>query len=81
METNRRNPERTAGGFLRIDDIKELQNLLLTLPGRKRQYIGATTDAEKVGQLIKSLNLERSVVEIGGEFLRRLPEANAILEI
>ena len=81
MEANQRNPKRTAGGFLRIDDIRELQNLLLTLLGRKRQYIGAMTDAEKVGKLIKSLNLERSAVEIGGEFLRRLPEANAISEI
>ena len=81
METSQRNPKRTAGGFLRIDNIKELQNLLLTLLGCKRQYIGAMTDAEKIGQLIKSLNLERSAVEIGGEFLRRLPEANAILEI
>ena len=81
IETNQRNPKRTAGGFLRIDNIKELQNLLLTLLGRKRQYIGAMTDAEKVGKLIKSLNLKRSAEEIGDEFLQRLSEANAISEI
>ena len=59
----------------------ELQNLLLTVLGRKWRYIGAMGDAEKVGQLIKSLDLKRSAIEIGDEFLQRLPEANATSEI
>ena len=78
---DQRNPKKTAGEFLRIDDIRELQNLLLTVLGRKWWYMGAMSDAEKVGQLIKSLDLKRSAVEIGDEFLQRLPEANATSEI
>lgn len=82
MGTNKSNPKRMEIDFLRIGNIiKELRNLILTLLKCKRQHIGAVTDAEKVGRLIRSLDLERSVTEIGGEFLRRLPEANSISEI
>ena len=76
-----RNPKQTDGGFLRIDAMQELQDLLVSLLGRRWRHIGAMTDAEKIGRLIQSLDLNRSATAIGDEFLRRLPEASAASDI
>lgn len=71
----KRNPKHTAG-FLRIDEVKELQQLLKALLTKKWLYTSAMVDAEKVGLLIKSLDLSGTSEKIGQEFLRRLPEAS-----
>ena len=78
---DRRNPKQTDGGFLRIDAMQELQDLLVSLLNHEWRYMGAMTDAGKIGRLIQSLDLNRSASEVGDEFLRRLPEANAASEI
>lgn len=79
---SKRNPKTTAGsGFLRIDEISELQDLLVLLLGKQWQYMGAMTSAERIGKIIKSLDLNRSAAEIGNEFLLRLPEANATSQV
>ena len=73
-----RNPKNSAGaGFLRIDEIQELQELLVSLLSRRWRYMGEMTDSGRIGQLIQSLDLHRSAEEVGEEFLRRLPEASA----
>jgi len=75
----RRNPKRTTG-FLRIDTVSELQQLLTTTLTTDWQYIGAMVEAKKIGALIKSLDLSRTPEQIGYEFLKRLPEASALSE-
>ena len=77
---NKRNPKRTPG-FLRIDGVEELQNLLETLISRQWQYMSAMVDVKKVGQLIKSLDLNCAPEEIGCQFLQRLPDASIPTEI
>ena len=76
----KRNPKHTTG-FLRIDEVKELQLLLKTLLTQKWLYTSAMADAAKVGLLIKSLDMDGTPEQIGQEFLRRLPEASISSEI
>ena len=76
----KRNPKTTTG-FLRIDKIEELQKLLLALLTSQGRYMSAMVEVEKIGQLIKSLDLNGSPEKIGQEFLQRLPEASISTEI
>lgn len=76
----RRNPKQTTG-FLRIDNIRELQELLETILTTKWQYIGAMVEAKKIGEIIKKLDLSRSAEEIGYEFLSQLPSASTLSEL
>ena len=78
--TGNRNPKSTPG-FLRIDEVKELQQLLKTLLTKKWLYTSAMVEAKKVGMLIKSLDLDKTPEQVGQEFLRRLPEASVSPEI
>lgn len=78
--TGKRNPKRTSG-FLRIDEVKELQQLLKTLLSKQWLYTSAMVEAEKVGRLIKSLDLDGTPEKIGHEFLQRLPESSISSEI
>ena len=77
---NKRNPKRTPG-FLRIDRVEELHNLLETLLGRQWHYMSAMVDVQKIGYLIKSLELNCTPEEIGYQFLQRLPDASISTEI
>ena len=70
-----RDPKKTAG-FLRIDSIAELQELLTTLLSGNWRYMSNMVDPAEVGRVIKSLDLNRPPEQIGYEFLRRLPEAS-----
>ena len=76
----KRNPKSTPG-FLRIDEVKELQQLLKTLLTKQWLYTSAMVEAEKVGTLIKTLDLNRTPEQVGQEFLRRLPEASISSDI
>lgn len=76
----RRNPKQTVG-FLRIDQISELQELLSRILTTEWKYVGAMVEAKKIGELIKSLDLLKTPEEIGSDFLRRLPEASALSEL
>ena len=76
-EIARRNPKQTAG-FLRIDSVTELQGLLTKILTTEWKYVGAMVEPQKVGALIKSLDLSQTPEEIGHEFLRRIPEASAL---
>ena len=76
----RRNPKQTTG-FLRIDNISQLQEVLDTILTTKWQYIGAMVEAKKIGEIIKKLDLSRTVEEIGYEFLSRLPSASTLSEL
>jgi len=76
----KRNPKQTTG-FLRIDTVAELQELLTTALTTDWQYIGAMVEAKKIGALIKSLDLSRTPEQVGYEFLKRLPEASALSEL
>ena len=78
--SGKRNPKSTPG-FLRIDEVKELQQLLKTLLTKKWLYTSAMVEAEKVGRLIKSLDMDGTPEQIGQDFLRRLPEASISSEI
>ena len=78
--TARRNPKQTAG-FLRIDRIPELQELLIRILTTEWKYVGAMVEARKIGELIKSLDLSRAPEDIGSDFLRRLPEATALSQL
>ena len=78
--STRRNPKRTTG-FMRIDTVSELQELLTTTLTTDWQYIGAMVEAKKIGALIKSLDLSRTPEHVGYEFLKRLPEASALSEL
>ncbi len=71
----KRNPKST-GGFLRIDDIEELQKLLATLISKQWHYMSAMVEAGKIGNLIKSLDLKDDPEKIGQKFLQRLSEAS-----
>ncbi|GEM_PF-421245 len=77
---DKRNPKQTIG-FLRLDNIAELQGLLTTALTTQWQYIGAMVEAKKIGEMIKSLDLSQSPDQIGYEFLRRLPEASALSKL
>ena len=76
----KRNPKRTTG-FLRIDGTEELQKLLKTLLTRQSYYMSAMVEADKIGCLVKSLDLNGTAEQIGQEFLRRLPEASISSDI
>ena len=76
----KRNPKGTTG-FLRVDTVEELQKLILTLLTRERRYMSAMVEVDKIGHLIKSLDLNGSPEKIGQEFLQRLPEASISSEI
>jgi hypothetical protein len=84
VEPNRspgkRNPKQTAG-FLRIDSVSELQELLSTVLTSEWQYVGAMVEAKRIGEIIKSLDLSRAPEQIGYEFVRRLPEATALFDL
>lgn len=73
----RRNPKRTTG-FLRIDSINELRKLLEKILMTKWQYVGAMLEPQKIGDIIKSLDLSLAAEEIGHAFLKRLPEASSL---
>lgn len=77
---DKRNPKQTMG-FLRIDTVAELQELLTTTLTTEWQYIGAMVEAKKIGEIIKSLNLSQAPERVGYEFLRRLPEASSLSEL
>ena len=76
----KRNPKATTG-FLRIDKIEELQKLLFELLTGEGHYMSAMVEAEKIGRLILSLDLNGSPERIGQEFLQRLPEASVSSKI
>lgn len=76
----RRNPKLTTG-FLRIDAVSELQELLATTLRTDWRYIGAMVEAKKIGALIKSLDLSQTPDQVGYEFLRRLHGASMIAEL
>ncbi len=78
--TARRNPKQTTG-FLRIDNIPELQDVLETILMTKWQYIGAMVEAKKIGEMIKKLDLSRTTEEIGYDFLSQLPSASTLSEL
>jgi hypothetical protein len=73
----KRNPKQTAG-FLRIDSVSELQDLLGKILTTEWKYVGAMVEPKKIGEIIKSLDLSRTPEEIGYEFLKRLPKASAL---
>jgi hypothetical protein len=77
---SKRNPKETTG-FLRIDNVTELQELLTTTLTTEWQYIGAMVEAKKIGQIIKSLDLSQAPEQIGYEFLRQLPQASALSKL
>lgn len=75
-----RNPK-FSPGFLRIDEVSELQSLLAELLARNLHYVSAMVEAEEIGRLIKSLDLRETPEKIGQEFLQRLPEASISTEL
>jgi hypothetical protein len=80
ISTDRRNPRRTIG-FQRIDDVNELRDLLTKTLTREWRYIGAMVEAQKIGDLIKALDLSQPSEQIGYEFLKRLPSASTLSEL
>jgi hypothetical protein len=77
---NRRNPKQTTG-FLRIDSIPQLQEVFGTVLTTSWQYIGAMVEAEKIGEIIKKLDLSRTVAEVGYDFLSQLPSASTLSKL
>ena len=75
-ESGQRNPKRTPG-FLRIDHISELCNLMEVILDRPYRHMSAMVDVEKLGQVIKALNLGSSPEQVGNQFLEMLPDASA----
>lgn len=75
VSPEKRNPKYSPG-FLRIDEVSELRSLLAELLDRKLHYVSAMVETEKIGLLIKSLDLNEAPENVGQEFLRRLPEAS-----
>ena len=76
----RRNPKRTTG-FLRIDSLDELKQLLEKTLMTRWLYVGAMVEPQRIGEIIKSLNLSRPTEEIGHAFLKRLPEASSLYSL
>lgn len=76
----RRNPKETIG-FLRIDGISKLQEVLETILTTQWQYVGAMVEAKKIGAIIKKLDLSRTAEEIGHEFLSQLPSASTLSKL
>ena len=72
--SSKRNPKETSG-FLRIDNIAELQEFLNTILTKDWQYFGAMVEAQKVGEIIKSLDLSKKDAVVGYEFLKQLQSA------
>lgn len=70
-----RNPKHTLG-FQRLDDTRELEQLLLNMLTRNWRYMGAMVEAEQIGQVIKSLDLSKTPEEIGEAFLQRMASPN-----
>ena len=70
----KRNPKETPG-FLRVDNIAELQEFLNTILTKDWQYFGAMVEAKKVGEIIKSLDLSKKDADVGYDFLKLLPSA------
>ena len=76
----KRNPK-SSPGFLRIDTVSELQELLLPLLGSQLHHISAMVEAEEIGRLIKSLDFSGSPEQVGQEFLKRLTGASLTSKI
>jgi hypothetical protein len=76
----RRNPKQTPG-FLRIDNVTELQQLLTTALTLEWQYVGVMVEAKKIGDIIRNLDLSRTPEEIGYEFLKQLPSASTLSQL
>ena len=73
----KRNPKETTG-FLRVDNVTELQELLKTILTTEWLYVGAMVEAKKVGEIIKGLDLSKTTEQVGHEFLRKLPMASTL---
>ena len=76
----KRNPKKTAG-FLRIDSINELEELLTAILTKEWQYVGVMVEPTRIGDIIKSLDLSQGPEEVGYEFLRRLQAENFTAEL
>jgi len=72
-----RNPKKTQGaGFLRIDGLIELAGLIKNYLENEQVFIGSMIKKEKLGRVIKSLNLNGSYSQIGQEFFENINKVN-----
>ena len=68
-----RNPKNTEHkGFLRIDSISELANIVARYLTEEQVFIGRMMKKEELGRLIKSLNFKNTYTEIGQEFFEKI---------
>ena len=72
-DKNKRNPKNSEGdGYLRIDTIEELSEIIKYYLESEQVFIGAMIKNYDLGKLIKSLNLSNSPEEIGHEFFEKI---------
>ncbi len=64
-----RNPKKSkGGGFLRIDTQNELSLFIKSFLEKEQVFIGSMLEKEKLGEIIKSLDLTKDLAEIGEDF-------------